>query len=77
MTNNFNKKDRPTIRDLEKVLREAGLSGKEARRVLAVGYHPDVREAHKDEAGGLREAGGRPEGWWYFLARRVVRWLET
>jgi len=43
------KKDRPTAKDAEKALRDAGYSRKQAKEILAKGYSDDLRDADEPE----------------------------
>lgn len=48
-------KPKPTARDLERVLRDAGLSSKEAKGVLASGYKDDQRDVDESESEVVNE----------------------
>jgi hypothetical protein len=43
------KKERPTAKDAEKALRDAGYSRKQAKEILAKGYSDDLRDADEPE----------------------------
>lgn len=50
------KKEKPTAKDAEKALRDAGYSRKQAKEILAKGYQDDLRDADDPEPVVLRDA---------------------